>query len=139
MVFRFNQTLETHLMKIVNVDANDWDEFIQPVAFAYRINKQAFSKYSPFEVMYGVKPSIPLDLQTASTAALGWDNTVDEAAQEERLKTFVDGLNPIRVEARKNIQEAQQRQNITYNIKHSARAFQVFIFECPLRIITFGP
>ena len=138
MIFRFSQTLVTHLMKIVNVDANDWDEFIQLVAFAYRINKRTSFKYSLYEVMYGVKPRIPLDLQTASTAALEWDNTVDEAAQEERLKTFVDGLNPIRVEARKDIQEAQQRQKISYDIKHSAPAFQVFIFECPLRIINFG-
>ena len=126
-------------MKVVNVDADDWDEFIQPIAFAYRINKQASSKYSPFEVMYGVKPRIPLDLQTASAAALEWDNTVDEDAQEERLKTFVEGLNPIRIEARQNIQEAQQRQKIKYDIKHSAPAFQVFMFECLLIIIIFKP
>ena len=49
---RFNQTLQTALVKLVNNTQNDWDEHISPVLFAYRTAKQKATKLSPFEVMY---------------------------------------------------------------------------------------
>ena len=49
---RFNQTLQTALVKLVNNTLNDWDEQISSVLFAYRTAKQKATKLSPFEVMY---------------------------------------------------------------------------------------
>ena len=48
---RFNQTLQTALLKLVNNTQNDWDEHISSVLFAYRTAKQKATKLSPFEVM----------------------------------------------------------------------------------------
>ena len=43
---RFNQTLVTALSKVVNETSDDWDEHIDAVAFAYRINVQATTRKS---------------------------------------------------------------------------------------------
>ena len=37
---RFNQTLQTALMKMVNEEQNDWDEHLPAVLFAYRTSQQ---------------------------------------------------------------------------------------------------
>jgi len=49
-------------MKYTNEEADDWDQYVQSVAFAYRVNIQASTKFSPFELLYGVKARLPLDL-----------------------------------------------------------------------------
>ena len=46
---RLNQTLVATLKKVVDVCSNnDWDEHISAALYAYRISKQASSKFSPF-------------------------------------------------------------------------------------------
>ena len=49
---RFNQTLQTALIKIVNDNQNDWEEHLSAVLFAYRTAQQKATKLSPFEIMY---------------------------------------------------------------------------------------
>ena len=49
---RFNQTLQTALMKMVNEEQNDWDEHLPAVLFAYHMSQQWAIKMTPFEVMY---------------------------------------------------------------------------------------
>lgn len=49
---RFNQTLQTTLLKVVNVSQNDWDDHLPSILFAYRTSLQKSTKLTPFEVMY---------------------------------------------------------------------------------------
>ena len=49
---RFNQTLQTALLKVVNESQNDWDYHLSSILFAYRTSIQKTTKTSPFEVMY---------------------------------------------------------------------------------------
>ena len=49
---RFNQTLQTALIKVVNDTQDDWDEHLSSVLFAYRTAQQKATKTSPFEVMF---------------------------------------------------------------------------------------
>ncbi len=50
---RMNQTLERGLLKLVNEQQNDWDDYLDPVLFAYRTSRQKSTKYSPFEMAFG--------------------------------------------------------------------------------------
>src|ERR1043165_1899088 len=59
---RANQTIVTHLMKVVDEKADDWDSHLASVVFGYRVNKQGSTKISPFELLYGVRPRLPVDL-----------------------------------------------------------------------------
>ena len=61
---RFNQTLQRSLLKLVNEEQNNWDQYIDSVLFAYRTSKQSSSKYTPFRLMSGI--AFLLTLQSAS-------------------------------------------------------------------------
>ena len=47
----------------MNEKADDWDQHLDAVAFAYRVKEQVSAKMSPFELMYGVKVRLPMELQ----------------------------------------------------------------------------
>ena len=49
---RFNQTLQTALIKLVNESQNDWDDHLSGVLFGYRTAIQKATKMTPYEVMY---------------------------------------------------------------------------------------
>ena len=49
---RFNQTLQTALIKLVNENQTDWEDHLSAVLFAYRTTQQKATKFSPFELMY---------------------------------------------------------------------------------------
>lgn len=59
---RFNQTLQRGLLKMVDDQQNEWDKFLDLVFFAYRTSKQASSRFSPFFLLYGREPRLPVDL-----------------------------------------------------------------------------
>ena len=47
---------------MVEENESEWDKFLDSVLFAYRTSKQASTKYSPFFLMYGREPRLPVDL-----------------------------------------------------------------------------
>ena len=49
---RFNQTLQTALLKLVNDTQTDWDEHLPAVLFAYRTSQQKATRLTPLEVMF---------------------------------------------------------------------------------------
>ncbi|CAF1054648.1 unnamed protein product [Brachionus calyciflorus] len=59
---RFNRTLKTILSCFVNENQNDWNEYLQYLTYAYNTSTHATINHTPFEVVYGRKPKIPLDL-----------------------------------------------------------------------------
>ena len=58
---RFNQTLQTALLKLVNDTQTDWDEHLPAVLFAYRTSQQKATQLTPFEVMFCRYVMIVLD------------------------------------------------------------------------------
>jgi hypothetical protein len=117
---RFNQTLISHLIRYVNAEANDWDNYLQPVVFSYRVTQQASTKFTPFELMYGVKALLPIDLETVA------DPT--EASQVdvmERVTAFATDLNGKREQAKENIGKAQAKQKAAYDLKHRGVLYKV--------------
>ncbi|XP_064383396.1 uncharacterized protein LOC135332020 [Halichondria panicea] len=72
---RFNQTLQTALLKYVNDSQTDWDYHLPAILFAYRTSKQKATKYSPFELMFCRKPVLPIQLELGSEGELeqSWD------------------------------------------------------------------
>ncbi len=61
---RFNPTLQRALLKMVQENEAEWHKYLDSVLFAYRTSKQASTKYSPFFIMYGREPRLPVDLMT---------------------------------------------------------------------------
>ena len=61
-VERFNRTLESMLAKVIADHQRDWDEHIQIALFAYRTAIHDSKGYTPFLVMFGRSPTLPIDV-----------------------------------------------------------------------------
>lgn len=57
-----NRTLGTLLRGLVNKTQKDWDLKLAHAEFAYNRSPTYATNHSPFEVVYGVNPYLPLDL-----------------------------------------------------------------------------
>ena len=59
---RFNGTIQTMLASCVNKNQTNWDMLLPALAFAYNTSTHSTTKFTPFELVYGRKPKVPLDL-----------------------------------------------------------------------------
>ncbi|KAL5503369.1 hypothetical protein EMCRGX_G010306 [Ephydatia muelleri] len=66
-VERFNRTLEAMLSKVVADNQKDWDEHLQTVLFAYRTAVHDSTGFTPFSVMFGRSPTLPVDVMLGRT------------------------------------------------------------------------
>ena len=63
---RFNQTLQRSLLKMIDENQNEWNKYLDSVLFAYRTSKQASTRFSPFFLLYGREPRLPIELVVSS-------------------------------------------------------------------------
>jgi len=59
---RFNRTLQAMLTSYIDENQKNWDELLPTLAFAYNTAVNATTKMTPFELVYGRTPKVPLDL-----------------------------------------------------------------------------
>lgn len=96
LVERFNRTLCEGIAKIGDT-LFDWDKFIQPVLFAYRIKALRISKKSPYQIVYGKDPVLPDD------------KPQDNQMMIDRLTDLIDKVPQLRQSAKRTIMEAQNK------------------------------
>ncbi|CAF3506519.1 unnamed protein product [Rotaria socialis] len=61
IVERFNSTFIPQIAKLQDAENNNWDEYLQAVVFAYNTGVHKTTKYSPFEMLYGRAPYLPIN------------------------------------------------------------------------------
>lgn len=61
MVERFNGTFVPQLAKLQDRENNNWDEYLQPIVFAYNTGTHASTGYSPFQLQFGQAPRLSTD------------------------------------------------------------------------------
>jgi hypothetical protein len=59
---RFNKTIEEMLSKYVSHHQRDWDQWLPILLLAYRSSVHASTKHTPYQLMFGHDPTLPLDL-----------------------------------------------------------------------------
>ena len=116
LVERFNQTLQGMLVKFIDNKKEQWEEYLDTCIYAYNTSKHESSKYTPFEVMFGRRAVLPVDLNTAThqsepTEMESFDDEEIEATMEER-RARLDCV-------KEKILIAQQKQKEYYDRKHS--------------------
>ncbi|KAG7599432.1 Reverse transcriptase domain [Arabidopsis suecica] len=57
-----NRTLSTLLRVLIKKNLKTWEDCLPHVEFAYNHSVHSATKFSPFEIVYGFKPTSPLDL-----------------------------------------------------------------------------
>ena len=66
-VERFNRTLEAIIAKTITDNQHDWDRQLPKALFAYRTAIHETTHFSPFHLMFGRSPKLPVDLMLACT------------------------------------------------------------------------
>jgi hypothetical protein len=57
-----NQTLSSLLRAVMSKNLKSWDTCLPIVEFAYNRSVHGATKLSPFEVVYGFNPCVPINL-----------------------------------------------------------------------------
>lgn len=61
-VERFSQTLLSMLGRLEPEQKERWKEYVKPLVHAYNCTKNEVTGYTPFELMFGRSPKLPVDL-----------------------------------------------------------------------------
>ncbi len=59
---RFNRTLLQMLGTLENEKKSRWKEFVKPLVHAYNCTRNDTTGYTPYELMFGRLPRLPVDL-----------------------------------------------------------------------------
>ena len=83
---RFHRWLNAAMTIIWKKKALDWDDYLPPIAFAYRASTNESTGYSPYYLVHGHDPILPLD------ALLNIEDTPSSVPQEEIVSATVQRL-----------------------------------------------
>ncbi|XP_071842970.1 uncharacterized protein [Apostichopus japonicus] len=122
---RFNQTLQRALIKVVNNNQDDWDEMLSSILMGYRTAKHASTGLSPFVVMFGREPLLPVDIEESMVHPESPTDCSD--AQQERVyQSMAKSREKIKGLVKGNISKAQERQKKNFDKRHqSEKNFKV--------------
>jgi len=127
---RMNQTLTRALVKFVNENQNDWDVHIKSILFAYRTSKNDSTKFTPFELMFGRAPVLPIEMaiksKPSSTDSDSLSGTDEDASSDfdEKVRIMMHVRDQVKAQAMQNINKAQERQKKSYDAKHQPLKFK---------------
>ena len=107
------KTLITALRAFCNEHQNDWDDYLDMVELGFNSTTQSSTQRSPFELLYGMKPRLPVDVALAPIAPKN-PAAIDRAERMQSALRF----------ARTHLLDAQQRQvkNADRHRRHAAFA-----------------
>ena len=108
---KFNQTLQNMLVKFIMDKKDVWDVFLDTCVYAYNTSVHESTSFSPFEVMFGHRAFMPVDIEIdKETPIINNEATSGadiERLSEQRLKTLTM--------AKMLIQKAQKKQKDVYD------------------------
>jgi len=55
-----NKVFGTLLTKLVNENRTNWDEHFSIILFSYKIAYKITTRYTPYQLMYGLHPLMPI-------------------------------------------------------------------------------
>ena len=58
---RFNRTLLDMLGTLENLQKSDWKKYVNFLVYSYNCTHHESTRVSPFELMFGRKPKLPID------------------------------------------------------------------------------
>ena len=108
------RTLITALRAFCNDHQNDWDDYLDMLELGFNSTIQSSTQRSPYELLYGVKPRLPIDVALAPIAPHN-PAALDRATRMQEALKF----------ARSQLLDAQERQAVNANRHRRPDAFAV--------------
>ena len=118
VVERFNSTLCQTLSMFVSRNQKDWDLFIPAALFAFRTSPSETTLDSPFYLLYGREPRLPMDASLLPP-------TDPSSSIAEHRRRIVQQIETSQRLALENTQRAQQRMKQHYDQSARPPIFQV--------------
>ena len=116
---RFNITLLDMLGTLDPIKKTDWKSYVSPLVHAYNSTRHETTGHSPFFLMFGRHPRLPIDM------ALDMDLQLDK----KNLSSYISGLRKRLQEsynlASKNIDQRQRKQNTYLDTKVRGATIQI--------------
>ena len=101
-------------------DLKDWDKYVPLILFAHRTSISDAIGDSPFYVLYGREPRLPIDVELLNPAAADATTSVFEYC-----KRVVEKVQLAQNIARKNLQRSQQKMKEYYDRNAKQPVFEV--------------
>lgn len=124
---RFNRTLIKMLTSFTNSHGEDWDVWLQLVLFAYRTSVQTSTQFTPFQMLYGREPKLPLD------RILEREQQIPKS-ESQFVKEITNNLTEIHQIANQNLMDARSKQKTNYDTDRKTDKFQIgdlVLLHCP--------
>ena len=110
---RVIQTVRSMLSHYVNERFDDWDLLLNKLAFAYNSTKQSTTGESPYKLLFGREPLLPIDitfnLPNDFRYGLKYKETMEDCQEIVRIR----------------VRDAQESQKAHYDSKHFSASFNV--------------
>ncbi|KAL3992153.1 cell division cycle protein 37 [Sarotherodon galilaeus] len=87
-VERFNRTLLDMLGTLTAQQKSHWKDFVKPLVHAYNCTRNDVTGFSPYELMFGRQPRLPVDL--AFGLPLAKEGSTSHTQYVERLKSHLE-------------------------------------------------
>ena len=110
---RLNRTLLSMLRTLTSEQKSDWKQHLNKVVHAYNVTKHETTGYSPYFLLFGRSPRLPIDL------AFGLSTTTDEEAGScpEYVRRWKDRMDEAYSIARAHAQKAAKKSKERYDKK----------------------
>ena len=115
---RMNQTLAHTLSMYVSSDQTDWDKHIPATLFAYRVSPSEVTGESPFFLLYGRQPRLPMDVSLLPPREIS-------ASIADHRARIVAQIEEVQRLAKENIQRAQQKMKQYYDRDATPVSFDI--------------
>ena len=113
LVERYNRTLSDSLAKLSQKDNYNWEKYLPFALFTYRISPHISTKFSPFFLLYGRDPILPMEIDIPSLEKL--INPENPTHVNHYISSFQEILGTTQEIVKTNINNAQQQQKDQYD------------------------
>ena len=129
---RFNKTLCNMLGTLSEEEKLDWKSHISSMTHAYNCTKNASTGFSPYFLMYGRQPRLPIDVKFGLFRNLS-SSTFSKSKYIDRLKKRLDF-------AYQKANAAQQKDSARHKLRYDKKAQNITLYPGDLvlvRVVAF--
>jgi transposase InsO family protein len=116
---RMNRTLLNMLGTLEPKQKQDWKSHVAPIVHAYNCTRHQSTGYSPFQLMFGRQPRLPID------TAFGLHNNSDTENYTQYMESLRNRLESAYSLAAESAREAQVIQKSNYDLKARAAILDI--------------